>query len=378
MYHWTERDSHSPSGHQCGEICLHPMRDPLVSILIPAFNAQEWIAETLRSAIAQTWKPKEIIVVDDGSTDQTLEIARQFESQSVCVVSQENQGAAAARNKALALSQGEYIQWLDSDDLLDCDKIAKQMQFSERRSRRTLLSSPWGRFKYRYYRARFVPTALWCDLTPTEWLLRKMEQNLYMQTATWLVSRELTEATGPWDTRLLGDDDNEYFCRVLLASDGVRFVPDAKVYYRSFGYGSLSYVGLSDKRIEAHWLSMQLHLRYLRSLEDSDRARAACVRYLQTWLHYFYPQRLDIVRMAEQTARELGGQLQLPRLSWKYACLQNVFGWGLARRTQLALRKLRLWSERCFDKILFFVDSRTSCYGRVVPSKLQSRFLSEE
>jgi len=62
----------------------------------------------------------------------------------------------------------------------------------------------------------------------------QLGQNLYMQTATWLVSRELTEAAGPWDTRLLGDDDGEYFCRVLLASNGVRFVPEAKVLLSCF------------------------------------------------------------------------------------------------------------------------------------------------
>jgi glycosyltransferase involved in cell wall biosynthesis len=68
---------------------------PLVSILIPAYNAQEWLATSLRSALAQTWPCKEIIVVNDGSKDQTLQIARQFESKGVRVVTQENQGAAA-------------------------------------------------------------------------------------------------------------------------------------------------------------------------------------------------------------------------------------------------------------------------------------------
>ena len=67
-----------------------PMR-PLVSILIPAYNAEQWIADTLRSAIAQTWERKEIIVVDDGSTDRTLAVARQFESEQVRVVAHEHQ-----------------------------------------------------------------------------------------------------------------------------------------------------------------------------------------------------------------------------------------------------------------------------------------------
>ena len=245
---------------------------PLVSILIPAFNAQEWITDTLHSAVAQTWERKEIIVVDDGSTDQTLAIARQFESDSVRVVTQDNQGAAAARNKAFSLSQGEYIQWLDADDLLAADKIQRQMEaWNQCENRRTLLSSAWGRFLYRYHHAEFVRTALWCDLSPSEWLLRKMGQNLHMQTATWLVSRELTEAAGPWNTMLLGDDDGEYFCRVLLASEGIRFVPEARVYYRASGASSLSYIGRSGKKLDAQWRSMRLHINYLRSLEDSEK-----------------------------------------------------------------------------------------------------------
>jgi glycosyltransferase involved in cell wall biosynthesis len=90
---------------------------PLVSILLPAYNAEAWLSDTLRSAIAQTWQEKEIIVVDDGSADQTLAIARQFESDRLTVVTQKNQGAAATRNNAYSLSHGDYIQWLDADDL---------------------------------------------------------------------------------------------------------------------------------------------------------------------------------------------------------------------------------------------------------------------
>src|ERR1017187_4250268 len=192
---------------------------PLVSILIPAYNAQEWMSDTIKSAQAQTWPRKEIIIVDDGSTDRTLDIARQFAAKSISILTQTNQGAAAARNRAYASSHGDYIQWLDADDLLAPDKIAKQMEtLNHCRSNRTLFSGAWGRFIYRSSRARFVPTLLWCDLSPLEWLMRKLERDLFMQPATWLVSRALTEAAGPWDTRLSLDDDGEYFCRVVRAS----------------------------------------------------------------------------------------------------------------------------------------------------------------
>src|SRR5947207_15939264 len=101
---------------------------PLVSILIPAYNAEEWLGAAIASAIGQTWAQKEIIVVDDGSTDRTLAVARRFESNEVRVLTQANQGAAAARNKAFSLSRGDYIQWLDADDLLSPDKVARQME----------------------------------------------------------------------------------------------------------------------------------------------------------------------------------------------------------------------------------------------------------
>ena len=333
---------------------------PLVSILIPAYNAEEWLADTLRSAIAQTWDRKEIIIVDDGSRDRTLAIARHFESEHVRVVTQKNQGAAAARNKAFSLSHGDYIQWLDADDLLALDKIERQMEVLDHcAGKKTLLSGSWGKFMYRHKRAKFAQTALWCDLSPLEWLIRKMGQNIYMQTATWLVSREASEAAGPWDTRLLGDDDGEYFCRVLLASDGVRFVPEARVYYRASGIASLSYIGNSDRKRDAQWISMQLHIHYLRSLEDSERVRRACVKYLQNWMVFFYPERFDIFAQAEEMARSLSGKLEIPRLPWRYIWIRAIFGLALARRAQVALPRFRWSVVRLWDKALYRIEPQT-------------------
>jgi glycosyltransferase involved in cell wall biosynthesis len=334
--------------------------EPLVSILIPAYNAQEWIAVTIRSALAQNWPRKEIIIVDDGSRDETLAIARQFASKEVSVNAQDNQGAAAARNRAFSLSQGDYIQWLDADDLLSPDKISKQMaRADEARQRKLLLSSAWGSFAYRPRRARFCPTALWCDLSPVEWLLRKMGQGIHMQTATWLASRDFTEAAGPWNTSLLGDDDGEYFCRVLLASNGTLFVPDARVYYRVTGGSRLSYIGQSQRKKEAHLASMKLHIQYIRSVEDSERVRRACVDYLQVWLPDFYFEGSGLVKEAQQLAEALGGRLKAPRLSWKYRWIQSAFGWNSARQVQLRYNRIKSEIRRAWDKMMFRLEERT-------------------
>lgn len=330
---------------------------PLVSILIPAYNSQRWIGEAIQSALNQSWFPKEIVIVDDGSKDATFSIARRFASSSVSVVTQSNQGAAAARNKAYSLSQGEYIQWLDADDLLAPDKISKQMELLlQEGNRRTLVSAAFGRFRHRVNRARFKRTSLWCDLSPTDWLIRKLVDNVFMQTGVWLESRELAEIAGPWDTRLLGDDDGEYFCRVILASDRIRFAPEAKMFYRRTGGGSLSQLGYSARKLEAHLLSMKSHVRYLRSLEDSDRTRTACLTFIQRWLVYFHPERPDLVRQLEELAADLGRPLERPQMSWKYSWIQRLFGWQVAKQTQL------IYNE-CKSSVLNWWDSSLARFG---------------
>jgi glycosyltransferase involved in cell wall biosynthesis len=337
---------------------------PLVSILIPAYNAGPWIGDTIKSALNQTWPRKEIIIVDDGSRDDTIAIARRFASKDVTVISQENQGASAARNKALQLCQGNYIQWLDADDLLAPDKIQRQIAVTkESQSKLRLISCEWGYFMYRPKKAKFVPSSLWCDLSPLEWLLRKWEENLHMQTATWLASRELTSAAGPWDTRLLVDNDGEYFFRIVRSSDGVQFVPGAKVFYRVCP-NSVSYIGRSDKKIDAKLLGTKLQIRYLRAMEDSDRVRAACVNYLQTWLHNFYPNRPDLMHEAQQLAESLGGQLSLPRASRKYAWIERLFGFAAAKHTQLFYNQYKSSALRAYDRLMYSLErhSRLGSY----------------
>jgi glycosyltransferase involved in cell wall biosynthesis len=349
----------------------------LVSILIPAYNAERWIAETIRSALAQSWPRKEIVVVDDGSSDRTLSIARQFASETVSIVTQENQGASAARNKAFELCQGDYIQWLDADDLLSPDKVLKQMEAAEEsQDKRKLFSSAWGYFMFRPNKTRFCPTPLWRDLSPVEWLLRKWEGNHYMQTATWLVSRQLSEAAAPWDTRLLGDDDGEYFCRVLLASSGVRFVPDAKVFYRKTGSSRWSYIGRSNKKMEAQALGMQLQIGYLRSVEESERVRAACLNYLQTWFFHFYPERAALVKQLEGVAAALGAELKPPRLSWKYLWIQKLFGWNAAKLARLYYNEWKASVLLAWDKLLFEVEKRRRDAVEMGTPKARNRPLS--
>jgi glycosyltransferase involved in cell wall biosynthesis len=333
---------------------------PLVSILIPAYNAEQWISYTLESAIAQTWPRKEIIVANDGSTDRTAEVAYRFASKGVRVVTTGNEGLSGAVNNAFKYSQGDYLQYLDADDLLAPNKIEQQLAaLRPGDSKRVLLSSPMASFYYRNRRARFIQNSLCQDLSPVEWLLRKMGENLHMQNATWLVSREVAEAAGPlWDRELHYDQDGEYFTRVLVASEGVRFVPGTGIFYRSVGTNRVSYIGNSDKKKEGLLRSMKLHIKYLRSLEESDRVRRACLVYMQNWCRYFYPERPDLFEELQAIAAQLQGRLEIPRLRWKYAWMKPIFGWKAAKWAQTTLPLFRQsWARHC-DEVLFRIESR--------------------
>ena len=98
----------------------------LVSVIIPVYNCERFLAEAIESALAQTYRPLEIIVVDDGSTDQSADIARSYEE--VRYIYQSNQGLAVTRNRGLAIAQGEFISFLDSDDLWLPNKLAVQVE----------------------------------------------------------------------------------------------------------------------------------------------------------------------------------------------------------------------------------------------------------
>ena len=180
-----------------------------------------------------------------------------------------------------------------------------------------------------------------------------MGDNFHMQNATWLVSRELAEAAGPWDESLRYDQDGEYFSRVLAVSDGVRFVEEGRVYYRASGSGQLSYVRPEDyKKQDSLLVSIKLHIKYLRSLEESERVRKVCLAFLQTKSIYFYPERPDIMEELKRMTAELGGHLQVPKLRWKYAWMKPILGWKAAKRAQMTLPLMRSSLARSWDKVM--------------------------
>ncbi|MCY6489309.1 glycosyltransferase family 2 protein [Leptolyngbya sp. GGD] len=279
---------------------------PLVSILIPAYNAEEYLAETLDSALAQTWDNLEIIVVDDGSQDNTLAIAKQYESKIVKIIHQSNQGQSASENRALEAAQGDFIQYLDADDLLAPDKIERQIQLLGDSNSPYVTAGEWARFYHTPAEARFIPQVLWADFSPIDWLVTAWEGSYMMHGAAWLIPRTISDRAGGWNANLSLINDFEYFSRILLASEGVKFCWGAKTYYRS---GSSE--NLSGSTSYAAWksavLSMKLGTQHLLSVENSPRTRQTCANALQSLIYTIYPDAPDLRQNLDQQIQQLGG-----------------------------------------------------------------------
>src|SRR5664280_480101 len=206
-----------------------------VSILIPLYNAEKYIAQTIQCALNQTWHNIEIIVVDDGSTDQSLNIAKSFERENVRIVTQANKGAAAARNLALQFSTGDYIQFLDSDDLLSDDKIEKQLKtvsgfgFDPD----ILITCKTNFFETEIYNASPViqPTDKSYDI-PIELLIDLFANVSFISLHAFLTPRSLILQSDKWNEKLSANDDGEYFARVISNSRKVIFCNEGIAYYR--------------------------------------------------------------------------------------------------------------------------------------------------
>jgi glycosyltransferase involved in cell wall biosynthesis len=305
---------------------------PLVSVIIPCHNSARWLPATLESALAQTWPRLEIIVVDDGSRDDSAAIAARYAARGVQLVQQPNRGAAAARNQGIALAHGDYFQFLDADDLLAPDKIAQQIERLKDKTT-SVATCAWARFHRNPTEARFMAEPLWTDSAPADWLVRSWETHTMMATAAWLLPRTIAESIGPWNTGLGRNpiDDMEYFSRALLSVEQVIFCPDARVYYRSGLRNSLSQQR-SDEAWNAIFESFHRTIDRLFALENSSRTHHAGAVALQRLVYEAYP-RVPILRStAETRIRMLGGcEIKPAAGPWRRR-LQAFIGWKATKR----------------------------------------------
>jgi glycosyltransferase involved in cell wall biosynthesis len=245
----------------------------------------------------------------------------------VRVLDQPNGGAAAARNHGLRVARGDFIQFLDADDLISPDKIAAQLEMLRQRPAGMVATCAWGRFQNDFRQASFADVAVFRDFTPVDFLVLAGDTGAMMHPSAWLLPRAIAERAGPWNEALSLNDDGEYFCRVLLAGAGMAYCPAGRSYYRTGLPGSLSQQR-SGRARRSQFRSVELIEQHLLATEDSPRTRRAAANYYQRFIHDFFPAPADLMRAAALHVNALGGAtLAAPPMGPRTRLLASLLGW---------------------------------------------------
>jgi glycosyltransferase involved in cell wall biosynthesis len=232
---------------------------PLCSLVVPAYNMERYVAETVESALAQTYRPLEIVIVDDGSTDGTAAIAKSYLDQpEVVYVFQENRGLAGARNRGIAESHGEYIVLLDADDVWMPQKVERAVDHLETHPDVGWLTTDCyllreeTRTEERYY-GTFVPDEFPVGARAQLDMIAKRN---YMSVAC-IIRRSLFDRFGVFDEQLRRSEDYDLWIRFLLGGTSVARIPEPLGWYRLHG-ASLS--ADPHAQWDSHLTVMERHL----------------------------------------------------------------------------------------------------------------------
>ena len=304
-----------------------------VSVIISAFNAEKYIQETLNSVLSQTWKYLEIIVINDGSTDNTLEVANQYIERGVKVITQVNKGQDAALNNGYKNCSGAYIKFMDSDDLINPEMIERQMKVLLG-SEEYIAYGEWARFyNDDSSNADFSKLDNWKDMNPVDFLTSQPLGPM-LQCGIMLIPKKIIEKSGIWDERLILFNDTEFYTRVLLNSKGIKFSEGARLYYRSGLHSSIS-AQRSRNFFDSTFLATNLMAEHLLPVENSKRTKELIANIYFNQYFEMYPRFPDLLLAHQERITELGGNSTVPDGGKVFKLLMNFFGWKFAKRMQL-------------------------------------------
>jgi len=267
-----------------------------ISVIIPNYNRETLVGETISNLLAQTLPPQEIIVVDDGSTDKSVEVIQSFGGK-VKLIRQANQGPGAARNAGLRVATGEFIQFQDSDDLFSLNKLEAQAKLLEQTGA-DIAFCPWVKLTIEDRNATLEDHVLQQKMPPAKlslpcWWLRGWSTVFQ----SLLFRHSFLNRVGFYRTDLMPSEDTEFFFRMLTSSPRIAFTPKALTLYRLHNVNKITQdEGTSQARraidwarclqciiqrcensgLKMDWMTRSIfisgtrkHLRYLRTAPDA-------------------------------------------------------------------------------------------------------------
>lgn len=222
-------------------------QNSLVSIIIPCFNAERWIKESIDSCLAQRYQPIEIIVINDGSTDDSLKILKSY-GDRITYETGPNQGGNHARNRGFLLSRGKYIQFLDADDYLLPQKLEKQVQHLEKTGA-DVVYGDW-RHKYHYPDGSSVLDKVKISGEQND-IVASLLSGWWVSPACLLFCREAVEASTGWDESLSAGQDKDFLLSVLMSGANAVYQPGCDAIYRRYGNVTVS-TSSQERYLENH------------------------------------------------------------------------------------------------------------------------------
>lgn len=318
----------------------------LVSTIIPVYNRPAQLREAVESVLAQSHRPVEVVIVDDGSTDDTFAHAQALAAEhaaTVFAVTQANAGPGAARERGRHQARGEFIQYLDSDDILLPGKFEAQV--------RALRDDPrahvaYGKTRFRHPDGSVEPGAWKASGVVRETMFPSFLVSRWWDTPTPLYRREICERAGPWtDLRL--EEDWEYDCRIASLGARLAWCDEFVCEVRDHAGGRLSRGGIDAPRMAERARSHEL--MFLHARRAGIPSDAPEMQHFAREL-FLLARQCGAAGLGEpsrrlfELARQASGRSRANRIDFRlYRSIAALVGWSAAGRASVWLDNARSW-----------------------------------
>jgi len=305
-----------------------------VSVVIPAYNVEGYVEDAVESALQQTYPLEEVVCVDDGSKDETLEVLRGMEAkfpEQVQVLTGPNQGASTARNRGVSVATGDYIQFLDADDILLPEKIERDVAVLEE-ERESLLFGGYESYvdgEKVHERSTYVSEDPWVCLT---------KQN-FGHTSSNLFRADAVRGVGGWDEQRPFNQDYDIIARMLKDGAEVAFAHHKCTHVRGRDDSISANFGRDMRTAQAE-LDRDI-LRYLRGTDADEESIAAIEDYAFLKLRQLY--RFDsktAVRLYRETFPEGHEPSTDVGNTTMYCAFHRALGFSAAERLKATFQQI--------------------------------------